>query len=397
MMAYSPHRLGLATLLFAVALQGCGSTYKRNPVPEHLAFDASVPGIEGARMIGSGRDLEGSVQRRQVLLEQMRASGLLDKPLRFLAISGGGANGAFGAGLLVGWTETGDRPDFTLVTGVSTGALIAPFAFLGHDYDHVLREVYTTLETSDVIKPRGLLGALTSDAFADTTPLRELIARRVDEGVLVAIAREHEKGRRLYIGTTNLDLMQPVFWNIGLIAASGNPRSLDLIRDLLLASASIPGAFPPVYIEVEAGGERFDEMHVDGGASAQVFVYPLTVDMDEELGRIGAQIEDLRLFVIRNSRLEPTREVVEPKLTSIIGRSIAALIRSQGVGNLYEIYLGAMRDKFDFNLAYIPEHFTMESTEAFDPEYMSALFDLAYQLAKSGYPWEKAPPAYDPG
>ncbi|MHC4350749.1 MAG: patatin-like phospholipase family protein [Planctomycetota bacterium] len=386
-------RLFLSVLLLA----GCAPSIKRNPVPEEYAWDAVVPGLEHVRIIGLDVDHSAAVvtRRQKEFREQAARSDIYKKPLRLLAISGGGANGAFGAGLLCGWTEAGDRPEFAYVTGVSTGALIAPFAFLGQEYDDTLREVYTTLKTDDLIEKRGLLTAIGSDAFADTDGLKEMIAAHIDEELLEAIAREHRRGRRLYVGTTNLDLMQPVMWSISHIADSGDPKALQLVRDLLLASASIPGAFPPVYFEVEAAGERYDEMHVDGGAAAQVFLYPLSYDMEAELKEAGVNTEDMRGYVIRNSRLKPHWEEVEPKVFSIVGRSVSALIRSQGVGDLYQIYLGALRDKIDFNLAYIPDDFDLTPREAFDPEYMQALFDVGFEMARSGYPWEKQPPDFE--
>jgi predicted acylesterase/phospholipase RssA len=193
-------------------------------------------------------------------------------PTAFLALSGGGDQGAFGAGLLNGWTAAGDRPQFKLVTGISTGALIAPFAFLGSAYDAKLKELYTNISTRDVLKLRGYVAALTSDAMADTQPLRRMLARHVDRAMLDAIAAEYVKGRELWIATTNLDSRERYIWNLTRIAASRHPKALDLFHSLMIASAAIPGAFPPVLIDVEAAGRGYQEMHVDGGAMAPVFV-----------------------------------------------------------------------------------------------------------------------------
>ena len=211
---------------------------------------------------------------------------------------------------------------------------------------------------------------------------------------MAAIAEEYKKGRRLFIGTTNLDADRPVIWNIGAIAASGYPRSTSLVVDVLLASASIPGIFPPVFIEVEADGKSYDEIHVDGGASSQVFLYPVSLD----LGQIRKELEiegKHRIFLIRNSFLQPKWKAVKPRLAQIAGRSLGTLIRNQGIGDLYRIYLAAQRDGIEYNLAFIPEDFKMESKEQFDLEYMSRLFDLGYQMAKNGYPWKKAPIGFE--
>ena len=313
------------------------------------------------------------------------------KPHYYLAVSGGGQNGAFGAGLLNGWTAAGNRPEFTFVTGISTGSLIAPFAFLGPAYDPVLKEIYTKYSTDDLIRKRGPLQIITSASAADTAPLRALIVRYVDAKVIAAIAAEHRKGRRLWIGTTNLDAGRPVLWNLGEIANSNDPKAPGLIHDILLASASIPGAFPPVVISVEADGKKFDELHVDGGTTQQVFAYPAGIDWRQVIARLKVP-RPPDLYVIRNAFLQPDYSPTKQKLIPIAGRSIDALLRTQGIGDLYRMYSNAEHDGVRFHLAYIPDDFTMKSKEAFDPAYMGALFDLGYQLGKSGKEWHAAPP-----
>jgi predicted acylesterase/phospholipase RssA len=326
----------------------------------------------------------------------MRANNpeALGRPHTYLAISGGGANGAFGAGLLVGWTEAGNRPNFTIVTGISTGALIAPFAFLGPAYDMQLRDVYTTVSTEELIEVRGFLKILTGDAATSSKPMQKLIARYYDQEMLAAIAAEFEKGRRLLIGTTNLDAERPVFWNITAIAASGDPKALGLVHKILLASASIPAAFPPVFIEVEADGRRYDEMHVDGGTTTQVFLFPVDLDWKVFAEKLKVKGKS-RVYVIRNSFFQPQWQAVKPRLVPIAMRSISSLIRTQGIGDIYRIYIEAQAVGIDYNLAHIPSDFQERPTEEFDPEYMQKLFDLGYGLAKDGYPWEKAPPGIE--
>jgi predicted acylesterase/phospholipase RssA len=219
------------------------------------------------------------------------------------------------------------------------------------------------------------------------------MAKYVDQKTMEAIAAEHRKGRRLMIGTTNLDAGRPVIWNIGEIAASGDPNALALIHDVLVASASIPCAFPPVFIEVEADGSRYDEMHVDGGAVSQVFLYPTGMDM----GRVIEKLEvkgTPSAYIIRNNRLETDWQAVKLKLSAIASRSIDSLIRNNGFGDMYRLYLEAQQAGIDFNLAYIPSEFNVKATEPFDPEYMGKLFDLGYRMALSGYPWDKTPPGF---
>jgi len=370
------------------------------PVPWELTGRAVIPGIPGARYL-VGSDIEplvlDVVAARQCEEESLARAGYTGSlpPADLLAISGGGDKGAFGAGLLCGWSASGNRPTFKSVTGISTGALIAPLAFLGSEYDELLRKIYTSVKPADIAKKRNILAAIDNDAMADNHPLRGLISRSIGESLLARITEEHRKGRILLIGTTNLDARQPVIWNIGKIAASGDPKALDLCQAILLASAALPGAFPPSMIRVEVDGTPYEEMHVDGGASAQVFLYPPSMpgvahSMGVEMTRAG------RVYIIRNSTLGATWSRIERRTISIAGHAIRSLIHTQGLGDLYRIYVTTQRDGFDFNLAYIGADFTFENkTGDFDTQYMRALFDYGYNLALQGYPWKKTPPGLE--
>ena len=387
-------RLAVIGLLLAVV--GCaGAPARKNPVPEELTSQVGIEGIPEARFWADEWP-KFSLERFETYTDadfRKRFSGIYEKTHSYLAISGGGANGAFGAGLLEGWTASGTRPEFTMVTGISTGALTAPFAFLGPDYDDELKEVYTTISTKDILKKRGILTAAFGDSMADTTPLKALIAKYVTADMVSAIAREHQRGRRLYVGTVNLDAGRSVIWSIGTIAASDYPRKLELIHDILRASAAIPVAFPPVAISVKSNGRQYEELHVDGGTGTQVFVYPAAVDWKRITKKLKAQ-GDPRIYVIRNSFLEPDYKGINRKVVPIASRTIDSLIRTQGIGDLYQIYALCERDGNDFNLAYIPTEFTEEPSEGFDPVYMGKLYELGYQMASKGYPWVKAPPDF---
>jgi hypothetical protein len=367
---------------------------KRNPVPLELYSHAMVPGVPRARYWGDEpphwTDAWFATPREEL---HVRYRGIVGCEHNYLAISGGGANGAFGAGLLTGWTRAGTRPEFTAVTGISTGALTAPFAFLGPAWDHRLEQVYTTYSTKDLVR-KTPLSAVTSSAIYSTRGLQGMIARFFDETVMAAVAAEfRDKGRQLSIGTTNLDALRPVVWNIGRIAASDHPDALALIRKVLLASASIPIAFPPVQIEVEVDGQRYDEMHVDGGAAAQIFLYPTGVDWTRVLERLEVQGRP-NVFLIRNSCHTPDWKAMNPLLLPIALRTVKSLIRTQGIGDMFRVYLAAQRDGLDFHLADIPEDFETQPAEQFDPAYMRQLFDLGYGLAESGYPWKRTPPEF---
>jgi patatin-like phospholipase len=366
-------------------------------VPLELTTRAVVPGIPNARYWALAdvepfvRDMLAARQREEAYLSQSGRAGELP-PLELLAISGGGDKGAFGAGLLNGWTASGTRPTFKAVTGVSTGALIAPFAFLGPEYDKVLEEVYTTISPEDVASPRSAIAAIDNDGMADNSPLWALISKHVDERLVAAIAAEHEKGRALLIGTTDLDARQPVIWNMGNIAASGSPEALPLFRSILLASAAIPGAFPPTLVTVEADGKRYQEMHVDGGASAQVFLYPPS--MTQGAARLGeGMVRRGRVYVIRNAALAPTWSPVERRTIDIAARAIDSLITTQGFGDLYRIYATTQQDNLDFNLAYIGDDFVYANKkEQFETAFMKSLYDYGFRLGRAGYKWYKTPP-----
>lgn len=349
-------------------------------------------------MIGDvGPDDPAVQERMSRLLEQMRASGLDQEPVTVLAISGGGENGAYGGGLLSGWSELGTRPMFNVVTGVSTGALTAPFAFLGSDYDGDIKACYTTHTTSELVTERGLLRGLTGDAMADPDGLRALVATHFDEGAFRLMGEEHLKGRRLYVGTTNLDRMEATYWCLSAIAAEDIPGGRELALDIIMASASIPGIFPPVMIDVVTpDGREYDEMHVDGGISAQVFTYPTALRLRES----GLLKEDGEgaptVWVIRNAPLVFRHEPVGRKLFEITGRSISGLIRSNGIGDLYRIWITALRDGFNFQLAWIPFDFDVEPSEPFDPVHMTALFERGRSDMLSGKAWRSYPPPMEP-
>lgn len=384
---------GTVTLLL---LQACSLPERLHAVPtdnEAAAEIAGMPGVRYWQKTDLERLTEESVSVYETEFAAWTAAGNAGPmpSANFLAISGGGENGAYGAGLLVGWTEAGTRPEFKLVTGVSTGALTAPFAFLGPAYDPQLKEVYTTISAKDVLEQRGFLAAVFNDAMADNAPLQLLVAKYVTEDMLEAIAAEHKKGRVLLIGTTNLDARRGVIWDIGKIAEYGGPGALELVRKLLVASAAIPGAFPPMMIDVEVNGTKYQEMHVDGGASAQVFVYPPQLHLAELSAESGIKRER-HMYIIRNARLDPDWADTERQTLTIAGRAVSSLIQTQGTGDLYRIYAIAERDGVDFNLAYIPASFDVPLPEPFDRHYMEELFKLGYEQGRAGYQWQKEPP-----
>jgi hypothetical protein len=371
------------------------------PVPAALADQITALGIVNSRY-WAWIDTRGAALaqewRDSVERERIRAglAGALP-PANFLSISGGGGDGAFGAGLFCGWHDSGTMPNFKFVVGVSTGSMIAPFVFLGGPYMEKLRKIYTTISDKDIRTMRavnGLYGALFSDALSDTTPLYELISRYVDKQMLADIAAEYDKGRILMIGTASLDQQRPILWNIGPIAASGHPDALELVRKVILASASIPGVFPPVMIDVEAGGHRYKEMNVDAGVVAQMFLYPVDLGLRVNL-RAGRYGRERHAYLVRNGRLDPDWASVNRDFLTITGRAIETMIHYLGYNDILRLYATAKRDNVDYNLAFIEPDFARKKSDVFDPVYMKALFDYAYAKGRRGYAWHKQPPLYE--
>jgi hypothetical protein len=380
-------------VVFFSGLAAC-STLPRNPVPVDKLSLAQPVGMPDVRAWGG----ELSTLFQQDLIESIRQEppGLFpvnaDGVPRYdaLALSGGGSVGAFGAGVLNGWTATGTRPTFKIVTGISTGALIAPFAFLGPAYDEQLKTIYTNIAIDNVLEVRDASSIPGSESIATTEPLTKLITDNIDETLLQAVAAAHQSGRRMYVGTTHLDAGRLVVWNMGLIAESGNPGALRL-------SASLPVAFPPVMIEVEVEGQRFDEMHVDGGTNTQVFFYGGTLDL-RAAGRtagIGSDsVHQANIYIIRNSQIQSSPKIVPRKILAIGGRAIDTMIKSSGVGDLYRIYAFAQREQVEFRYVDVPASFEFTAEQDFDTAEMNRLFDTGYRLATSGDPWRKLPPGY---
>ena len=377
----------------AVALSGCAATLKYAPVPEADIGRAQVVGYSNIRTWGdaSPRELNAAIGLKDVepaTLSRAHIQRQEPRVQNYMALSGGGGDGAYGAGLLVGWTASGERPVFDIVTGVSTGALAAPFAFLGPHYDRKLEEIYTQFKTGDLGAPRLFSAAFGGPSLIDSSGLEKLLAHYVSSELKAELAREHARGRRLLVATTNVEAERQVIWNLGAIAASTNADSLALIRRILLASVAIPGVLPPVLIKVTVDGREFQEMHADGGTVEQVFFIPRTT-MASFKRSTPAQA---RLYVIRNGKIGPEWQSIEPTSFKIAGRSLGTLIKSQARGDIERLYARARSDGIAFRLAAVPEGFSATSAEPFDRAYMRQLFDLGDAEAGRGYAWARAPP-----
>ncbi len=393
----------LGLLSMAGGMLGCnriiGVVRLRTPVPEALASRAAVPGLPKVRTWGDGV----SESFRQSLIDSARQEKAyyeahpdekMPETVDVLCISGGGQSGAYSAGLLCGWTASGTRPQFRLVTGVSTGGLIAPLAFLGPKYDAMLTEGYTTTTTKNIMDPRGLLRLLRADSVADTEPLGKLIAKWITPETLKEIAIEHAKGRRLLIGTTDLDAQRPVIWDMGAIASSGHPKALELFHTVMRASASIPVAFTPVYLKVEANGKEYDEMHVDGGVAATMFLWGtgFSAAKSRRDAKVQEPVRPARLYVLRSGQVMAQYSAVRPPLRSIASHAMDAMGRFQVLNDIGRLYAIAKSEGMSFHLAYVPGEFTEQPADSFDPKFMNKLYAMAYEKAVKGYPWDTRPP-----
>ncbi|TXL70560.1 phospholipase [Vineibacter terrae] len=384
--------------LIAGALSSCAA------LPDRVTYTPSES--DQARLAGFPDDIRfwADAQSKVVIREATERFAAEQKaglykagkapPARILALSGGGEDGAFGAGLLAGWSEQGGRPTFDIVTGVSTGSLIAPLAFVGSTKDAELKAAYTTIDKKAILAVRSIFAILVGDSLATTAPLRDMISRYVTPDLISAIAQEHAKGRRLYVITTNLDAQRPVLWDMGRIASSGHPGTVALFREVLVASAAVPGVFPPVYFDAEAEGRRFQEMHVDGGVTAQVFSVPVAAALAATTAPAIAG-RKRTLYVIVNNRMEPQFGQAKRGLLPIAGRSISTLIKVHGAGGVRDLYHLARSVGADFRLAYVDRGFTDIAPTPFDKAYMNKLFQHGYELGRRGYPWKDVPPGLD--
>jgi hypothetical protein len=363
----------------ALAIAGC-ATVTRIPYTQQEQAEAVIPGIPGARLWADDPGI--ATGRRSVVSRVARTQPSI------LALSGGGADGAFGAGLLSGWSARGTRPQFTFVTGSSAGALLAPYAFLGPSYDETIKGVFASGEMSNLLQSDGLSALFGASAFK-SAPLRDLIAHHVDAALLEAIGREYRIGRRLYIVTTNLDAQRTAIWDMGKIAASGDPGALELFRNVMAASATVPGVFAPVLIDVEANGRHFAEMHVDGGVTSNVLIVPEAVLVSGT--PLFPPESRPKVYIIMNGKLAPDFEVVRASTLPIVTRSFETSVRANTRSTLLASLQFAKSRNWEFNIAAIDAEYPKSSAGIFDPGYMGQLFDYGYQRGRSGALFQSTP------
>ncbi|TDR76211.1 patatin-like phospholipase family protein [Photobacterium lutimaris] len=370
-------------LLLVIFLSACSST-ERSADP--LTYTMMPLSFEEIRMWDefNPEGLNTMIQTNtDIWIEEHQGK----QSLNYLALSGGGFNGAFSAGILTAWTEQGDRPTFDIVTGISTGAIVSVFAFLGSEYDDVLTELYTETDFNDLFSYRNIFSLVRHQSILDTSPFEKKVRQIVNDDLVTEIANQSRSGRNLIIGTTNIDNQRLALWNISRIAEHGTPQATALIQELIIASSSIPGAFPARKILFELGGQQFDELHVDGGVVRQVFFAPSWVDLRD----VGVE---QNLYVIRNGSLKSEFQPVSHRLSHISERAISTLMLNQGIGDVEHIYHNARQQGMKFNLAYIDEDFQPpQEASPYSDEFMTGLFEYSYEKMLEREAWQSLPPS----
>jgi len=390
-------------MMSALSIQGCATMRPGKAVPIDFTEKVTISGMPDIR---SDIDDPDPIVIQKSLIDSFKEEAKFDYPTNalgiktypVLAVSAGGPKGAYGAGFLRGWSKEGSRPLFKIITGVSSGAIIACYAFLGKDYDDQLEKFFTTMSTKDLMKQNNLFRILFGGSFMSPAPLVKKISAIVDEKLIAKIAEEHRRGRRLFIGTVNLDAQEFVVWDMGALACKGGSDSVKMFRKILLASSAMPMMFPPIYFKVSsATGELYDEMHVDGGSMREVFSIDRLIKNMEGAARVfGIDPSKYRaqIYILSTSYMSPIRQQVKDNLVDIGLRSLETLQAAAYSGDIYRIYTFAKRRGLDFNLAYIPADFKPHPKEFFDTHEMQRLFKRGYDDAINGYKWHKTPPGY---
>lgn len=367
---------GFLVLACSLALAACTSL-PRTPYTAADASTSRVLDIDGLRRYADEPVTKFSFEK-----------DISTATKSYLALSGGGADGAYGVGVLNGWTAAGTRPTFAVVSGVSTGGLIAPFAFLGSQYDDTLREVYTSGIAESLLNDPSIMRVLFGSGLFGNTRLRELVARYVGPEIMAQVARENARGRKLLVVTTDLDTQRTAIWDMGKIAAVGTPEALKLFRDVMAASASIPLVFPPIMIDAEGQGRRFQEMHVDGGVTAPVLTLPEALLSQDRLPGNAR----MNIYILVNKKIERNFELVSNSTIDVASRSLSSITQSQTRSIIFSTYDFAKRNHLGFHLSYIARDYPAPPSEGFDTAYMRALYQYGYEKAAAGQAWTSTLP-----
>lgn len=373
--------IGLASMLL---LGACG-TLERPEGPLRIAPDQVVRVADPRISANDAEKLDALAADMTTRLGDGRGQSIL-------ALSGGGANGAYGAGLLVGWSARGDRPMFDIVTGVSTGALAAPFAFLGSQWDDELEHAYTGGGSDGLLSAR-TLAAFRNPSLFSARVLRTLVDDNVTPELLRQIAIEHAKGRKLLVATTNLDSEETVIWDMGVLASQGDEAALTLFKDVLVASASIPGVFPPVLIAgLNPNGQVVEDMHVDGGVNTPFLAIPEDMML---WTNPSPQTSHTALYVVINGQIGRNSGVTPGRISGILARTYDSMSKASLRTALAATAAFADRNGIAMSMSAIPDNVEASSLK-FDSASMQALFELGRSRSQAGEAWSRVRPSGRP-
>ena len=400
--------LAVATRAVRVLFMCCLMTVVAGCLPARSFLGTESPveaGLNPANLIDAVAQAEADAELNpHALYEIAQRAQTANKPAvippkrSILVLSGGGNYGAYTAGVLCGWTDIGTRPQFDVVTGISTGALAAPLAFLGSRYDPQLKEFYTTMKSTDLFRIKKSLRSLLSESLADNAPLAKKVREMVTPELLREIAAEHAKGRRLFIGTTELESRRFIVWDMGEIATRGTPKDAELFCNVLLGSSAIPGFFPPSRIAVNVDGAEYVERHVDGGVSAALFFRPPYVPPERRNDPTAKSLYGSDVYIIVAGKLYADPDVIKPRALQIAGNSVSAVIYSQTRGDLTRLFTISLLTGMNYYMAAIPAEFNApKSSTDFEPVEMTAMFDEGVRQVRQGTVWRRSPPGVEPG
>lgn len=377
-----PHNAALAMMLCVMLLCGCQTLSRPDFTIQDLASVSPETRLDTQN--------PADVQRYAVAV-RAAAAAPADGTFDLLALSGGGSDGAYGVGVLVGWSQHGDRPQFDVVTGVSTGALMAPFAFIGQDGDALLKRAFTDGRIERVLQPRWAMSLFGPGLFRQQ-PLRALVAASVTTELLAAVAEQHRGGRRLYVATTSLDTQGQVIWDMGALAASGDPDTAERFIDILTASASIPGVFPPVFIEMRNGGTIVRELHVDGRTTLNFFLVPEALMTDGSLNLpLSTDGTAGRIWIIINGRPETRFRVTPYGSVDVASRGLDSMMKASTRMNVIASRQFAQLNNMALSVAMAPPT-GLETSLDFDRARMLALFQSGEAAALAGAQWVESAP-----
>jgi len=407
MRGFSAHRVACLAILVGLLSALVGCKFLRGPDrPTPLPAGARPDDLDDVDDDGKSLDLfeqSGSayslesigqkIQKQKVdELRKREAFTMVEYPrYNTLLLSGGASYGAYCAGVLCGWSasekkpEDGGRPQFDVVTGISTGSLIAPYAFLGKEYDDEVRRQYTTISNEDIYVKRRLGRGILAESALDNTPLRNRVDRTVTFDLMAKVAAEHKKRRRLYVGTTNLDTKRLVVWDVGAIASKGTPESRQLIVDVLLASAAIPAVFPSVRFNVLIDGQPYEELHVDGGVTRPLFFRSPALEASRYQESDPELLAGSNVFVLVAGKQYADAEGVRPRTIAVGAAAVSSLLYAETRAELYRIYTLCILTGMNFWVSAIPPEVTVTNNSTnFDRNEMRQLFDEGYRRGKEG-------------